>query len=91
MLTQRCSQRLAYAAAASGAHKKEKMLDGRDWDAREHEQIAQRQRAFQTGVFLCMMLLMMDVRDPRAVQEEALRRARAEAEEAALRRQAAPT
>ena len=67
------------------------MLDGRDWDAREHEQIAQRQRAFQTGVFLCMMLLMMDVRDPRAVQEEALRRARAEAEEAALRRQAAPT
>jgi len=40
---------------------------------------------------LCMMLLMMDVRDPRAVQEEALRRARAEAEEAALRRQAAPT
>jgi len=67
------------------------MLDGRDWDAREHEQIAQRQRAFQTGVFLCMLLLMTDVRDPRAVQEEALRRARAEAEEAALRRQAAPT
>ena len=67
------------------------MLDGRDWDAREHEQIAQRQRAFQTGVFLCMLLLMTVVRDPRAVQEEALRRARAEAEEAALRRQAAPT
>ena len=47
--------------------------------------------ALQTGVFLCMLLLMTDVRDPRAVQEEALRRARAEAEEAALRRQAAPT
>jgi len=68
------------------------MLDGRNWDTeREHAQIAQRQRSFQMGVFMCMMLLMTDYRDPRAEREAALAQARAEAEEAAVRRQAAPT
>ncbi|KAH8075571.1 RING finger ubiquitin ligase [Aureococcus anophagefferens] len=62
-----------------------------DPNAVPHEALAQRQRVFQTGVFICLMLLLMDPRDPRREQEAAVARARAEAEAAALRRQRAPT
>ena len=40
-----------------------------DPNAVPHEALAQRQRVFQTGVFICLMLLLMDPRDPRREQE----------------------
>lgn len=54
------------------------------------EALAQRQRVFQTGVFICLMLLMMDTRDPRLATEAAVARARADADAAADRRAHAP-